>query len=280
MRWTTTSLLKRQLFVAVVSTLMVLPAATQGWDFWAVLVNFVRGPLACGPGVPREHHDTCKKCAGPLQQDYCSCKALCDMYDSSSSSHFYNDRAADFCDRMDDIKARSSYTADDYSCSSSSSYGGQTNIQQSSASSASAAASEADGYAGQSSGGVGVVGDMARTFQWWMAGVAAAVIMALVAVVMGQRKDRRDDSNGSGGGGENDRAVLSGAVGRRLGAVAAFAEGVLPTRNRKNRNNNNTKEQVTEMSGYKLDTSDGVGSLHSGSDEENGSLGGYESAYA
>ena len=201
------------------------------------------------------------------------------MYDSSSSNHFYNDRAEDFCERMEDIKARASFTADDYSCSSSSSsssYGGQTNIQQSSAS----AASEADGYAGQSSGGVGVVSDMARTFQWWMAGVAAAVIMALVAIVMGQRKDRRDSDNGSGGGvgGQQDRAVLSGAVGRRLGAVAAFAEGVLPTRNKNNRN----KEQVTEMSGYKLDTtSDGGGSIHSGgSDEENGSLGGYESAYA
>jgi len=262
---------------------MVLPAATQAWDFWAVLVNFVRGPLACGPGVPREHHETCTKCAGPLQQDYCSCKALCNMYDSSSSSRFYNDRAKDFCDRMDEIKARASYTSDDYSCTSTSSYGGQTNIQQSSASSASSAsaASEADGYAGQSSGGVGVVGDMARTFQWWMAGVAAAVVMALVAVVMGQRKDKREDTSGSGGRGENDRAVLSGAVGRRLGAVAAFAEGVLPTRNKNNRNS--TKEQVTEMSGYKLDTSDGGGgggSIHSGSDEENGSLGGYESAYA
>ena len=152
------------------------------------------------------------------------------MYDPSSASHFYNDRAKDFCDRMDEIKARASFTADDYSCSSasSSSYGGQTNIQQNSAS----AASEADGYAGQSSGGVGVVGDSERALEWWMAGVAAAVIMALVAIVMGQRKDNRDANNGgggTGGGAGNNRAVLSGAVGRRLGAVAAFAEGVLPT---------------------------------------------------
>lgn len=194
------------------------------------------------------------------------------MYDSSSDSPFYNSKAMEFCDRAADMEAKGDYTSSasgsslDTSCQ-------QTYVNVNEGNQESAV--EADEYAGQSSGGVGVVSDMAQRFQWWMAAVAAAVVMALVAIVLGQKKENREKR-------QQDGAVLSGAVGRRLNAVSAFADGVLPVRNRTN-NVNAAGEQV-EMSGYKLDNDNDAASSRTGSsrgsDEENASLGGYESAYA
>ncbi|KAG7342743.1 hypothetical protein IV203_020687 [Nitzschia inconspicua] len=66
-------------------------------------------------------------------------------------------------------------------------------------------------------------GNFAKGFQWWMAAMAAAVIMAIVAIIMGQRKDNsRTDP---------ERSMMTGAVGRRFTAVAAFANGIFPTKN-------------------------------------------------
>lgn len=205
----------------------------------------------------------------------CACEILCNKYDESSSDKFYGKKAYEFCEARDDMMSEDSSSATSI-CTTSDNGETVVYVQGDEA----AAVEGGSEYVGESSGGVGVVSDMAKRFQWWMLAAGAAVVMALVAVVLGQRKENRQK--------RQERAVLSGAVGRRLNAVSAFADGVLPVRNRTH-NVNAAGEQV-EMSGYKLDYDDDdqpatrapstVGSLSSSDEEGGASVGGYESAYA
>jgi len=135
-------------------------------------------------------HELCHQCNNGNGS---SCQSLCDMSNSDKKrkAHY-----AEYCNDGED-------TATQYST--------------------------ADAYVDNSETGSVTTGDnYSKGFQFWMVATAAAVGMALVAIHLGQRKEREnsdeiaDDESSVG-------ANVTGSVGRRLSAISAFADGVIPT---------------------------------------------------
>jgi len=187
----------------------------QTWDVFGFLMMMVNSQ--CGPKevhLPDRH--LCTRCSSNHYED---CEELCSMQSESHKSHYVN-----FC------------TATTETTTSESAYSG--------------ADSSVDAYADSSTpGNVTMDGNYSMGFQFWMVAAAASVGMALVAVHVGQRKERdtgeimEDDDDAMSGG-----ANVKGAVGRRMAAVSAFADGVINTGGAK------SSKQV-ELSEYQLDDS-------------------------
>jgi len=168
----------------------------ETWDLFGFIMMMVSSD--CGPAAKIRigDHSLCRQCNNGNGS---SCQSLCDMsYSDDHKSHYSR-----YCgDSGTETQTQYSYNED---------------------------SNNADAYIGNSETGSVATGEnYSKGFQLWMVATAAAVGMALVAIHIGQRKEREnpdeiaDDESSVG-------ANVTGSVGRRLSAISAFADGVMPT---------------------------------------------------